>query len=86
MVVWKCIQRLLERGGTVGTAVRRIHSVYGEVSVTDIINKMRRDETSEEEDTPDLDDACRLYYPHQNSVLGCPIASQFVFPVGDHMK
>jgi hypothetical protein len=44
MVVWKCIQRLLERGGTVGTAVRRIHSVYGEVSVTDIINKMRRDE------------------------------------------
>jgi hypothetical protein len=44
MVVWKCIQRLLEQGGTVGTAVQRIHSVYVEVSVTDKINKMRRDE------------------------------------------
>jgi hypothetical protein len=80
MVVWKCIQRLLDRRGTVGSAVRRIHSVYGEISVTDITNKMRRDETSEMEETHGLDDLS------SSTQLGCPIVSQFVFPVGDHMK
>jgi hypothetical protein len=44
LVVWKCMQRLLERGATVSTAIRRITSVYGEVSVTKTINMMRRDE------------------------------------------
>ena len=44
LLVWKCIDRLLDRGYSLGEACRKIHQVYGVVSITKIIKAMRRDE------------------------------------------
>lgn len=44
LIVWNCIKRLLLRGTTLEVAIARIHDVYGNISVTRIINRMRADE------------------------------------------
>lgn len=44
LVFWRCMKRLIRGGCSVGTACNRITAVYGNVSVTQIINRMRRDE------------------------------------------
>ena len=44
LIVWGCLKRLIRGGCTVGTACNRITAVYGNVSVTKLINRMRHDE------------------------------------------
>ena len=44
LILWKCIERLVVGGCNLNTAITRIKRVYGDVSVTDIIKAMRRDE------------------------------------------
>lgn len=43
-IVWDCIQRMLNNGAHLKDAIERIHSVYGNVCVTTIINRMSQDE------------------------------------------
>jgi hypothetical protein len=38
------MERLLNRGNTVSTAIRKIHDIYGYTTVTKLIEKLRRDE------------------------------------------
>lgn len=42
-VVWEVINRLIRSGRTAQTAIDMIYAVYGHVSVTTIINRMRQD-------------------------------------------
>jgi hypothetical protein len=44
LLFWKCMERLLNRGNTVSTAIRKIHDIYGYTTVTKLIEKLRRDE------------------------------------------
>ena len=41
---WKCMQRLTTKGYTVNISLDRIKQVYGDVSVTKILEALRRDE------------------------------------------
>ena len=43
LIVWKCIERLLDRGNNLSTAFSKIRRVYGGVTITVLIKKMRRD-------------------------------------------
>eukprot|EP00536_Pseudo-nitzschia_multiseries_P003521 jgi/Psemu1/8013/gm1.8013_g len=43
-VVWSCMERLLNRGNDVNTAISKIKRVYGDVSITKLIKAMRADE------------------------------------------
>lgn len=44
LIVWTCIERMLNRGYDLNRAIAKIHQVYGNGSVTKIIDKMRPDE------------------------------------------
>jgi len=44
LIAWNCIKRLLLRGTTLDIGIARILDVYGNISMTRIINKMRADE------------------------------------------
>ena len=44
LIVWKCIERLLDRGNNLSTAFSKICRVYGGVTITVLIKKMSRDE------------------------------------------
>eukprot|EP00536_Pseudo-nitzschia_multiseries_P007999 jgi/Psemu1/19281/gm1.19281_g len=44
LVVWKVIQKLLDRGLNLATTISQIHSVYENVSMTLIINQLCKDE------------------------------------------
>ena len=43
-VFWDCMSRLLSRGNTIATAIAKIKGVYGDVSVTKTLERMRPDE------------------------------------------
>ena len=43
-VLWGCMDRLTQRGNDVNTAIRRIENVYGAVTLSQLIRKMRQDE------------------------------------------
>ena len=44
LIVWRCITRLLNRGYDLSTAFNKITRVYGDISMTELIKKMRPDE------------------------------------------
>jgi hypothetical protein len=44
-VVWDCIDRLARSGYTAQTAIDKIYDVYGQTTVTRIIERMRHDAT-----------------------------------------
>ena len=43
LIIWRCIKRLLDRGYTLSTAINKITRVYGDISMTELIKKMRPD-------------------------------------------
>eukprot|EP00536_Pseudo-nitzschia_multiseries_P012435 jgi/Psemu1/32101/gm1.32101_g len=43
-VIWRCIERLLNRGNDVNTAINKIKCAYGDLSITNLIKKTRADE------------------------------------------
>ena len=42
--IWKCMERLLDRGYNSNTAIRKIYQVYGFRTISQIITAMIRDE------------------------------------------
>ena len=44
LIIWRCITRLLDRGFALNTAFDKITRVYGNISMTELIKRMRPDE------------------------------------------